>query len=250
MRSLFGAIGRGVFTLEASAKKRERVDDVQVLEIPINSQEFELPTIRVWQLQRQSACLSYVIISQRRAIVIDPVGDVYLYQKLIKHTYAQIAYVLDTHLHSDHVSSGEELAVATEARYLSPVTMQAWLDNSSGWPEFVLRINDLVMHAMATPGHTLESLSFILANVAFTGDLFSLEGVGKAELRNGNVHKQAMLLWQSMSHMLNQLPATTLILPAHAAMIELGSLREILRPLLMNPTFFVEEIVEKAKASV
>jgi hydroxyacylglutathione hydrolase len=62
---------------------------------------------------------------QSQCVVVDPVEDIALYQEASRETALQILYVIDTHVHADHLSGGRALADAVGARPLGCATIKS-----------------------------------------------------------------------------------------------------------------------------
>ncbi len=86
-----------------------------VCEVPGRSQ------ISLLQFRRiGKGCLSYMVMGEHEAVVIDPNADIQIYRDESEKRGVKIVAVLDTHLHADHVSGGSALARQTDARYVAP----------------------------------------------------------------------------------------------------------------------------------
>ncbi|HVM99158.1 MAG TPA: rhodanese-like domain-containing protein, partial [Caulobacteraceae bacterium] len=75
----------------------------------------------------------------------------------------------------------------------------------------MLLVGDLRLTAMATPGHTLDSMSYLTEDHVFTGDALLIGGTGRTDLPTGDPH----MLYESLFEKLLKLPAETLVFPAH-----------------------------------
>ena len=162
-------------------------------------------------------CLSYIIGSENEAVVIDASLDIDVYQNIAaKHNW-KIKYVMDTHIHADHLSRSFRLAQATGAKLYMP------LQNKLQYPftpiQEVTEFNfgRSVLKPISTPGHTLESVSFLLNDAyLFTGDTLFTDGVGRPDLKatEDEAEKRASLLYDSLMKLL-LLPASTTVLAGH-----------------------------------
>ncbi|HEY1824842.1 MAG TPA: rhodanese-like domain-containing protein, partial [Acidimicrobiales bacterium] len=128
----------------------------------------------VVQLRRRGkGCLSYVVGAGGRAVVIDPSRDLSHYLDVAKEYGWTIAYVVDTHLHADHLSGARELRDATGAALLlnpaDPFTF-AYEPLSDGRSMELTAGVDLVVSSVSVPGHTEGSTMYRLGDSAiFTG---------------------------------------------------------------------------------
>lgn len=139
---------------------------------------------------------SYVIGCQAtgEAIVIDAQRDIDVYLKIAKEKNLTITHITETHIHADYLAGSRELAAVTGAElYLSD-------EGGEGWQyEFahhglkdgdMLKVGNLTLEVMHTPGHTPESISFILTDhpasdepvMAFTGDFVFVGDIGRPDL--------------------------------------------------------------------
>jgi glyoxylase-like metal-dependent hydrolase (beta-lactamase superfamily II) len=120
-----------------------------------------------------------MVASGGDAAVIDPsvTSDVYL--DIARQGGWSIRYVLETHLHADHLSRARDLAQVTGAVLLLPPQDRARFAFTSIADGQRVRLGDATLRAIHTPGHTNESTSYVLNDAAvFTGDTLFTNGVG------------------------------------------------------------------------
>lgn len=177
----------------------------------------------IWQVNRRGkACLSYVIVAGREAVVVDPSRHVEWYEGFAAGQGARIVRVLDTHVHADHVSGGPALVRKLGVPYFvvagagfelsQPVTPLA--DGE------VIRLGGekgvaIEVRVMSTPGHTPGSTSFLVdGHYLLTGDTLFVASVGRPDL-GGHVVEWGRDLFDSLKRRLADLPAETRVLPAH-----------------------------------
>jgi hydroxyacylglutathione hydrolase len=139
---------------------------------------------------------SYFIGCQKAgiAIVIDPKRDIDTYLEIAKQNNMKITHVTETHIHADFLSGSRELAAVTGAEmYLSDEGGEGWqyefnhvsLKNGS-----VITVGNLTLEVIHTPGHTPESISFLLTDkpaslepvMLFTGDFVFVGDIGRPDL--------------------------------------------------------------------
>jgi glyoxylase-like metal-dependent hydrolase (beta-lactamase superfamily II) len=178
------------------------------------------PSVTVVQLRRTGkGCLSYIVASEGEAVVIDPSVSADVYNEIARQHRWSIAYVLDTHIHADHLSRAPELArLAGAALRLPPQTRVKFAFTPITDGERI-RIGQTSLRALHTPGHTNESMSYILKDAAvFTGDTLFTNAVGRPDLHADPdaTRQRARTLFASLTR-LQQLPADVLVLPAHAS---------------------------------
>jgi len=187
-----------------------------------NTAEVAIPetSIRVVQVRRTGkGCLSYLIGAGGEAAVIDAALAPEVYLHLAQQQAWRITAVLDTHIHADHLSRSRALAEQVKATLYLPAQERV------AFPFTPLRDGDTVgigasqLTALHTPGHTLESTSYLLdQGLLFTGDTLFLRAVGRPDLeaRPEEARVRAHLLYASLQRLLT-LPADTLILPGHTS---------------------------------
>jgi glyoxylase-like metal-dependent hydrolase (beta-lactamase superfamily II)/rhodanese-related sulfurtransferase len=177
-------------------------------------------TVQILQVRRTGkGCLSYLVGSDHQAAVIDPSLPTEIYVDLAHRRGWTIRYVLETHIHADHLSRARELATRTGATLLLPVQQRARFPFTAVADGDRIQIGSADLAATHTPGHTDESTSFVLNDAAaFTGDTLFTDGVGRPDLHaNAEASRErARALFHSLLR-LRALPSTMLVLPAHAS---------------------------------
>lgn len=139
---------------------------------------------------------SYLIGCQAtgEAIVIDPRRDVADYLAAAEANDLRVTHVTETHIHADYLSGSRELAAATDARlYLSDEGGADWqygFDHEGLRDGDSIRVGNLRLDVLHTPGHTPEHVSFVLYDLpagpepmmVFTGDFVFVGDVGRPDL--------------------------------------------------------------------
>jgi glyoxylase-like metal-dependent hydrolase (beta-lactamase superfamily II) len=190
----------------------------------------ETEALAVYQIARPArGCLSYVVASRGRAVVIDALRDVEFVLALAREKHFAIERVIDTHAHADHVSGGPALAAKTGAAYsLHPYDGIHPIDALPATIEFEwlrggdrFQVGDVSLEALHVPGHTLGMVALRLDDrFLFAGDTVFLESISRPDL-GGHAEPWAALHYRSIRKLLMELPGETLVLPGH-----FGSLRE------------------------
>lgn len=160
-------------------------------------------------------CLSHVVISEKDAIVIDPLYPAEKYLGIVKEEGAKITHIIDTHQHADHVSAAKQLSDLTGSPMYES-KLETWdrpahfLDDGQ---EIVFGNSKLrVIH---TPGHTPGSLSYVVdEKYVFTGDILFIESIGRPDLRD-NAEEFAVQLYDSLHNKLLRLSPDTVVFPTH-----------------------------------
>jgi glyoxylase-like metal-dependent hydrolase (beta-lactamase superfamily II) len=164
-------------------------------------------------------CLSYVVASEGEAAVIDPSAEIAVYVALARRRGWAIRQVIDTHVHADHLSRAHALAARTGATVRLPANGRATCAFTPIADGERLRVGRAGLIAVATPGHTGESMSFVLDGQAvFTGDTLFVDGVGRPDLHASpeEARARAQALFTSLTR-LRALPADLMVLPAHTS---------------------------------
>ncbi|RPF55279.1 MBL fold metallo-hydrolase [Aquisalibacillus elongatus] len=170
-------------------------------------------------------CLSYMVLANGEAAVIDPVRMTDTFKSLADEKNASIRYVFDSHLHADHISGGRSLADETGADYYFPPKDDEGL--TFGYQELedgtVLRVGDSVeISVFYSPGHTIGSTSFIVdEKFLMTGDILFIESIGRPDLA-GKADDWVDDLRQTLYDRYENLPDDLVVLPAH-----FGQMKEI-----------------------
>jgi len=139
---------------------------------------------------------SYFIGCQKAGVaaVIDPKRDVDSYLEIAKQNNMTITHVMETHIHADFLSGARELAALTGAKlYLSDEGGPGWeyeFDHVGLKDGTTFMVGNLKMETLHTPGHTPESISFLLTDTPasaepvmfFTGDFVFVGDVGRPDL--------------------------------------------------------------------
>lgn len=179
-----------------------------------------LPGVTVLQIRRTGkGCLSYLAGADGEALVVDASVAPDVYQQLAAERGWRIRYVLDTHLHADHLSRARALADATGAQLWLPPHPALAFPYTPVTEETALVLGALRLRVLLTPGHTPESVTYVLnERVALTGDTMFTDAVGRPDLKASpeETTARAHQLHQSLRRLL-ALPPDTLVLPGHTS---------------------------------
>ena len=180
----------------------------------------------VIQLDRVGkGALSYVLVSDGDAVVVDPGRHVERYDALLAELRATPAAVVDTHLHADYLSGAREAAARWQVPYfLHPDDAVSPYDSTPGRLAYQpLHDGDTIAFGRGTlrvahvPGHTLGSIALIAdEGLVLTGDFLFVQSVGRPDLA-GQTESWAKLLWHSLERARLSWPGDLLVLPAHYA---------------------------------
>ena len=163
---------------------------------------------------KKSSTYTYLIASSkgREALIIDPVMEnVGEYIKLLKELDLRLVKVIDTHIHADHITALNELNKRTScARVMGENSKSEVIDLKIKDDEKV-KIENIELKAMYTPGHTDCSYSYLMNDRVFTGDTLLINGTGRTDFQNGSSYDA----YESLFNKLLKLPEKTLVYPAH-----------------------------------
>jgi hydroxyacylglutathione hydrolase len=169
---------------------------------------------------------SYMLASEGEAIVVDPQRDVEIYLQAAEANRVSIRHIFETHLHADFVSGHRELAARTGARIYIGAQADATFPHVAVEDGFQLQVGRMRLTALATPGHTPESICLVVADeekspaawAVLTGDTLFLGDVGRPDLSKRYSPTQlAGMLYESLHGKLLTLADDVLIYPAHGA---------------------------------
>ncbi|MCF2518300.1 rhodanese-like domain-containing protein [Dyadobacter sp. CY351] len=181
--------------------------------------------------QIYTGCLSqgaYYIESNGEAVVIDPLREVEPYINRAEQNGAKIKYVLETHFHADFVSGHIDLAEKTGAQIVFGPTAKPGFDALIAVDGQVLRVGDVSLTVLHTPGHTMESTCYLLSDEKgkqvgiFTGDTLFIGDVGRPDLAQKvsaglTQEKLAEHLFDSLRNKIMPLADDIIVYPAHGA---------------------------------
>lgn len=171
----------------------------------------------------------YLLKSGQEGVVIDPGAEGSLILRKIEDLGVELKYVLNTHGHFDHIGSNDVVRGKTGAKLaiheLDAENLKNSAKNSSllvGWnlklepADTLLKEGDILsfgshsLTVLHTPGHTPGSVSFLIDNKIFSGDLIFAGSIGRTDLPGGS--SKAMM--ESLKR-ISELPEETIIFPGH-----------------------------------
>ncbi|WP_405593829.1 rhodanese-like domain-containing protein [Streptomyces sp. NBC_01092] len=164
----------------------------------------------------------YLAGGAHSAVVVDPPRDIDRVITAAARLGVRITHVVETHIHNDYVTGGLELARLTGAAYLVPAAARVAYDRVPVADGDRTRIeDDLVLRALATPGHTPHHTSYVLeeagrAVAVFTGGSLLIGTVGRPDLvEPGLTGGLARAQYDSAHRLADELPDETRVLPTH-----------------------------------
>lgn len=171
---------------------------------------------------------SYLISSDGEAAIVDPQRDVEQYLEEATARGLRIRYVIETHLHADFVSGHQELAARTGAQIVFGHRAGAEFPHLAVRDGDELRIGQVALRALETPGHTPEGVSWLVTDTAsssepvrvLTGDTLFIGDVGRPDLAGSKGYSpedMASMLYDSLHDKLLTLDDEVEVWPAHGA---------------------------------
>ncbi len=180
--------------------------------------------------QIYTGCLAeaaYYIESKGEAIIIDPLRETEPYLERAKKDKAKIKYILETHFHADFVSGHLDLAKKTGAKIVYGPSAEPNFDAHIAYDGEILKLGDITITALHTPGHTLESTTYLLKDekgkdyAIFSGDTLFLGDVGRPDLaiKQGEITERdlAGMLYDSLRNKIMPLSDDVIVYPGHGA---------------------------------
>lgn len=148
----------------------------------------------------------------KEAVLIDTVIEMVDRDlKLLSELGLTLKYVLDTHLHADHITASGELRKRTGAKTA--------IGKEAGIPCIDIELTDgselklgkKTIKVLATPGHTNTCMSFYIDGMLFTGDSLLIHGCGRTDFQQGS----SLKMYESITNKIFTLPDSTKIYPGH-----------------------------------
>ena len=162
----------------------------------------------------KSSTYTYLIASAkgREAVIIDPViENVENYIEILNELELKLVKVIDTHIHADHVTGASKLKQSTNCSTIMGEHTPADTVDIKLKDDDIIKIDQLEIKAMYTPGHTSDSYSFLMNKYLFSGDTLLINGTGRTDFQNGS-SKDA---YNSIFNRLLKLPEDTILYPGH-----------------------------------
>ena len=180
--------------------------------------------------QIYTGCLSqgaYYIESNGEAAIIDPLREVQQYVDMAESRGAKIKYILETHFHADFVSGHVTLSQITGAPIVYGPNAETSFDSIIAEDGQELKLGEVTIKVLHTPGHTMESTSYLLIDEQgkehslFSGDTLFLGDVGRPDLAQKadsmTQEDLAGILFDSLRAKIMTLPDDVIVYPGHGA---------------------------------
>ena len=162
----------------------------------------------------KSSTYTYIISSGkgREALIIDPViehTDEYI--KVLKNLELKLVKVIDTLIHADHITGLNELNKRTNCTRIMGEQSKSEVVDIRLKDNEKIKVENIELKAIYTPGHTDCSYSYLMNDRVFTGDTLLINGTGRTDFQNGSSYDA----YDSLFNKLLKLPGKTLVFPAH-----------------------------------
>ena len=179
--------------------------------------------------QIYTSCLAqgaYYIESNGEVAIIDPLRETQQYVDKATANNAKIKFIFETHIHADFVSGHVDLAKKTGATIVFGPNAKTTFNCYNASDNEAFKIGDITIKVLHTPGHTLESVTYLLMDetgknhAVFTGDTLFLGDVGRPDLavKSDLTEKDlAGMLYKSLRTKIMTLDDSVIVYPAHGA---------------------------------
>lgn len=173
-------------------------------------------------------CASYLIGDEQThtAVVIDPDRHVKPYLDAAAAHHFKITHIIETHLHADHVSGNTELSARIGADIYLPARADAKFPHTDLYQGDTLKLGDLELQILDTPGHTPESITLLVSDttrgpepaLALTGDTLFVGDVGRPDLVGADAARRlAGKMYDTLTGKLLHLSDSLIVYPGHGA---------------------------------
>ncbi|WP_255198458.1 MBL fold metallo-hydrolase [Halorarius litoreus] len=218
----------------------------------------------VYQYQRPSSgCLAYLVVAADGALVVDPLrAFADRYAADAAEFGVPLVAAVDTHVHADHVSGLRDIANGTTG-YMSEAAVErgAAFGVETLADGDTIRLGDVSVEVVATPGHTTGMVSFRVGDVLLCGDTLFVDGLPRPDLQGGDAAapEYARELHRTLTERLGRFGDEVVVAPGHygetaeragdgSYTAPLGDLRERLWAFDVSEAVFTERILDRMPA--
>jgi glyoxylase-like metal-dependent hydrolase (beta-lactamase superfamily II)/rhodanese-related sulfurtransferase len=180
--------------------------------------------------QIYTGCLAqgaYYITSNGEAAIIDPLRETKPYLDRLEKDGVKLKYIFETHFHADFVSGHIDLSKSTVAKIVFGPNAACEFEATIATDNQEFKIGDVTIIALHTPGHTMESTTYLLKDsigkdyAIFSGDTLFLGDVGRPDLaqKSADMTQEGLagLLFDSLMNKIMPLADDVIVYPAHGA---------------------------------
>lgn len=162
--------------------------------------------------------------ASREAVLIDPVLETIERDlKWVDELGLKLKYIIDTHVHADHVTGAGELRSRTQAQTALSLKAGVACADINLVDGQELKFGPFTIRAIETPGHTDSCMSLYCEGRVFTGDALLIHGCGRTDFQQGSAER----LYDSVHGKLFSLPSDTQVFPGHDYKGQLSSTIEL-----------------------
>lgn len=165
---------------------------------------------------------TYVLVFDGLGAVVDPQRDIDRFEAVLNQTGADLRFVIETHLHNDYISGGNDLARKTGAELIMPASAAPVFRHRPAFHHENIVAGNLAIRPIHTPGHTPEHTSYLIViegreKAVFSGGSLLVGSAGRTDLLGDDrAESLARLQYQSVNR-LAALPDAVEVLPTHGA---------------------------------
>lgn len=162
----------------------------------------------------ESSTYTYLVWDEltREAVLIDSVKEqVDRDLKLICELNLNLKYLLETHIHADHITGAGQLREKTSAKTVIHESTKSECADLLVKDGDALFLGKHLISVLHTPGHTDTDISYLIEAAVFTGDALLIRGCGRTDFQSGD----AAQLYDSITQKLFTLPDETIVYPGH-----------------------------------
>ncbi|MBT7611368.1 MAG: MBL fold metallo-hydrolase [Bacteriovoracaceae bacterium] len=163
---------------------------------------------------KESSTYTYLLADPqtKEAVLIDPVKEnINRDLKLLKELDLKLKYIMDTHVHADHITASNELRDKTDAQTVLNVDANVTCNNIGLNDYEKLFLGEFEITGIKTPGHTDGCMSYLVEDKIFTGDSLLIRGTGRTDFQQGNSKE----MFNSIQKKIFNLPDETMVYPGH-----------------------------------
>jgi sulfur dioxygenase len=165
-------------------------------------------------LDPETCTYTYLLadLKSKEAVLIDTVLEMADRDlKILNDQGFRLKYILETHIHADHITGAAKLKESTGAKTVLSAAAKVPCADISLQDGEELQFGSFRIKAIATPGHTDSCMSFYLPGMVFTGDSLMISSAGRTDFQKGSAER----LYHSITQKLYQLPNDTQVYPGH-----------------------------------